>query len=180
VKPEALFGKALRDKLSDQFTRQFRWGVLVEQDPEPKNRVTLSKFTDGLGLPRPEIKYDISDYTRKGIVAAHRFTKLVFQRMGVTNFTSIGPNDATRFEEEIDGEKVPLNYMGAGHIMGTYRMGTDSKKSVVDALQCSWDHRNLYLVGSGTFPTGATANPTLTIAALSLRTADYIVKNVLR
>jgi glucose dehydrogenase len=47
-------------------------------------------------------------------------------------------------------------------------------------MQRSWDHPNLYLVGSGTFPTGATANPTLTIAALSLRTADHIVKNVLR
>ena len=59
-------------------------------------------------------------------------------------------------------------------------MGTDRKNSVVDKMQRSWDHRNLFLVGSGTFPTGATANPTLTIAALSLRTADHIIKNVLR
>jgi choline dehydrogenase-like flavoprotein len=50
---------------------------------------------------------------------------------------------------------------------------------VVNDMQRSWDHDNLYLVGSGTFPTGATANPTLTIAALSLRTADHIIKNVL-
>ena len=45
-------------------------------------------------------------------------------------------------------------------------------------LRCSHDHDNLYLVGSGTFPTGGTANPTLTIAALALRTADRIVKRV--
>jgi choline dehydrogenase-like flavoprotein len=32
-------------------------------------------------------------------------------------------------------------------------------------------------VGSGTFPTVATANPTLTIAALCLRTADHILKD---
>jgi len=30
------------------------------------------------------------------------------------------------------------------------------------------------------FPTGATANPTLTIAALSLRTADKILREDLR
>jgi glucose dehydrogenase len=41
-------------------------------------------------------------------------------------------------------------------------------------MQRSWDHDNLYLVGSGTFPTAATANPTLTIAALALRTAKNI------
>ena len=47
--------------------------------------------------------------------------------------------------------------------MGTYRMGDDPKTSVVDLNQRSHDHDNLYLVGSGTFPTGATANPTLTL-----------------
>ena len=177
---EALFGRALMEKVSDQLTRQFRWGFLVEQDPDPNNRVTLSKITDGLGLPRPEITYDISDYTRKGIVVAHRLTKLLFEKMGVTGYTTIADNDPTRFEEEIDGKKVALNYMGAGHIMGTYRMGTAKDNSVVDEMQRSWDHQNLYLVGSGTFPTGATANPTLTIAALSLRTADHIIKKVLR
>jgi choline dehydrogenase-like flavoprotein len=50
----------------------------------------------------------------------------------------------------------------------------------VNADQRSWDHDNLFLVGSGTFPTGATANPTLTIAALALRTADVILKTNLR
>jgi choline dehydrogenase-like flavoprotein len=46
---------------------------------------------------------------------------------------------------------------------------------VVDSFQRSHDHDNLYLVGSGSFPTVATANPTLTLAALSLRTADQII-----
>ena len=36
--------------------------------------------------------------------------------------------------------------------------------------------RNLYLVGSGTFPTVGTANPTLTLSALALRTAEGIIK----
>ena len=38
----------------------------------------------------------------------------------------------------------------------------------------SHDHRNLFILGSAVFPTGATANPTLTIAALSLRAAGAV------
>jgi len=176
----ALFGVDLARKLNDVISRQFRIGFLVEQDPDPNNRVTLSsEFTDGLGLPRPEISYNISDYTRQGIVAAYRMRKLIFDKMGATDFTHRPPdparNDPGRFQEIIDGQPVTLTYGGAGHIMGTYRMGDDPKTSVVDSFQRCHDHSNLYLAGSGTFPTGGTANPTLTLSALALRTADSIV-----
>ena len=40
---------------------------------------------------------------------------------------------------------------GAGHIMGTHRMGTDPSCSVVDASQRSHDVPNLWIVGSGSF-----------------------------
>jgi choline dehydrogenase-like flavoprotein len=56
-------------------------------------------------------------------------------------------------------------------------MGENGENSVVNSFQRSHDHRNLYLVGSGSFPTIATGNPTLTIAALCLRTADHIINN---
>jgi choline dehydrogenase-like flavoprotein len=58
--------------------------------------------------------------------------------------------------------------------MGTTRMGADPRTSVVDASLCSHDHRNLFMVGAGVFPTTGTANPTLTIAALSLRAVSAI------
>ncbi len=102
--------------------------------------------------------------------------------MGATekqfDFTTVAKDDPTQFDAQVGGKTVTLNYMGAGHIMGTYRMGTDRDQSVVDSFQRSHDHDNLYLVGSGTFPTGGTANPTLTIAALALRTAERIAKRV--
>src|SRR5262249_8964159 len=156
-----LLGVDLARKLNDIITRQFRIGFLVEQDPDPNNRVTLSsEFKDGLGLPRPEISHNISDYTRQGVVAAYRMRKLIFDKMGEMDFTDRARDPARdspgRFEEIIDGQPVTLTYGGAGHIMGTYRMGDDSKTSVVNSFQRSHDHNNLYLVGSGTFPTGGT------------------------
>ena len=63
----------------------------------------------------------------------------------------------------------------AGNIMCTHRMGTDPCKSVVDASQKSHDVQNLWIVGSGSFPTVATANPTLTIMALAFKSADSII-----
>jgi glucose dehydrogenase len=173
-----LFGKDLTGKLNEIITRQFRVGFLVEQSPDPDNRVTLSEHTDGLGLQRPKIAYGLSPYTKRGIVVAKQMQELLFQKMGATDFTTVTPDDPTRFEAQINGRRVPVNYMGAGHIMGTYRMGVSAQDSVVDSFQRSHDHDNLYLVGSGTFPTGATANPTLTIAALALRTAERIAKRV--
>ena len=175
-----LFGPALTKALNDNITRQFRIGFLVEQTPDAGNRVTLSHHVDGLGLRRPKIAYDLSSYTRLGIAAAYKMKNLIFQKMGAIDYTDlvVADRDPTRFEQQIDGKPVTLNYGGAGHIMGTYRMGFDRNDSVVDSFQRSHDHNNLYLVGSGTFPTGATANPTLTIAALALRTADRIAKRV--
>jgi glucose dehydrogenase len=182
VGQETLFGKKLVETLNDKFTHQFRVGFLVEQTPDFENRVTLSsQFRDGLGLPRPEISYNLSDYTRQGIVAAHRMKNLLFRKMGVQEFpVEIGKDEPTRFEELIDDKVVTLSYGGAGHIMGTCRMGSKKDNSVVNSYQQSWDHDNLYLVGSSTFATGATANPTLTLAALCLRTADKILREDLR
>jgi choline dehydrogenase-like flavoprotein len=56
-------------------------------------------------------------------------------------------------------------------------MGNDPRQSVVDAdLRCH-DHANLFLLGSGVFPTSAVSNPTLTIAALALRAVNAIERS---
>jgi choline dehydrogenase-like flavoprotein len=178
---QALFGPALVKELNDKLSRQFRLGFLVEQSPDDGNTVTLSSDSrDRLGLPRPKINYNLSDYTKKGLAAAKTTASAIFKNMNAPEFTS-PPRDDDPLSFEFDlspGQKARLKY-GAGHIMGTYRMGDRESDAAVNDLQQSWDHDNLYLVGSGTFPTVATANPTLTIAALCLRTADHIVKHAL-
>ena len=108
------------------------------------------------GMPLPRINFDYSDYTRAGLDAAQEAHDEVFAALGATNINH------------------SPDIQGAGHIIGTVRMGKDAKDSVVDADLRSFDHRNLFLLGSGTFPTSATANPSLTIAALSLRAVDAI------
>jgi choline dehydrogenase-like flavoprotein len=173
----ALLGDQLRATLGNLISRQFRIAFAVEQDPEENNRVTLSDFTDSLGLRRPKIQYNISEYTKLGIADAFRLKNVIFKKLGAEDFTQTAKDDPGGFDQEVDGKMVRLTYGGAGHVMGTYRMGNDPKTSVVDSFQRSHDHANLYLVGSGTFPTVGTANPTITLSALALRTADSICRN---
>jgi glucose dehydrogenase len=175
----ALSGSELKQTLGNLISRQFRIAFAVEQSPDRNNRVTLSSAIDALGLRRPKIAYNLSDYTKRGIAAAFRLKKLIFDKLGVApnqDFTKTAEDDPAAFA--VDGIDQKLTYGGAGHVMGTYRMGSDPKTSVVDSFQRSHDYPNLYLVGSGTFPTVGTANPTITLSALALRTADSIAKNL--
>jgi glucose dehydrogenase len=177
---KALFGGDLVKALNDKLPRQFRLGFLVEQSPDDGNTVTLAPDArDHLGLPRPQINYDLSDYTKEGLAAAKTTASAIFKAMNAQEFTlPARPDDPSSFVWP-RGQATRLNYFGAGHIVGTHRMGTSGADSAVNDMQQSWDHENLFLVGSGTFPTVATANPTLTLAALCLRTADHIVRRVL-
>lgn len=186
-----LFGKELVDTLNAVYTRQMRLGYLIEQLPDPNNRVELSSdHTDNLGLPRPKITYRLgSDYERKAFVSAKKLTTELFNNLGATEYTK-DPGEpvftgtanevtSTQFQYKDDsGETHNFKFYGAGHIVGTYRMGDDPANSVLNSRQQSWDHDNLYMVGSGVFPTIATGNPTLTIAALAFQAAENLLADL--
>jgi hypothetical protein len=60
--------------------------------------------------------------------------------------------------------------------MGTARMGDDPASSVVDRWGFAHDVPNLGIVDGSVFVTSSGVNPTATIAALALRTADHLVE----
>jgi choline dehydrogenase-like flavoprotein len=53
-------------------------------------------------------------------------------------------------------------------------MGDSPAPSVVNQWPRCWDHPNLSAIGCGSMPSLGTANPSLTMAALALRSADHI------
>ena len=59
---------------------------------------------------------------------------------------------------------------------GGARMGDNPRSSVVNAYCQSHDVPHLFIVGASVFPTMAGYPPTATIAALSYRTAEYILR----
>ena len=62
------------------------------------------------------------------------------------------------------------------HLGGTVRMGSDPRTSVVNADCRSWDIPNLWVCDGSVFPTVGGVNPSLTIQAIAIRTADRIGK----
>lgn len=61
------------------------------------------------------------------------------------------------------------------HACGTCRFGDSPEKSVLNKYNRSHDIENLYVLDSSFFPTSGGTNPALTIAANSLRVANYIL-----
>lgn len=163
VQTQGLFGRELRRRLFDEVSRQVRMSCSVELLPNQNNRVQVSKQLDSFGMPRPQIAFATDDYTRGTFDTALEVMTGVFDAMRAT-VTTI--------------DHTPTGYTGAGHIMGTTRMGVDPKSAVVDADCRSFEHRNLYVVGGSVFPTCGTANPTLTISALALRAAQHVLNTL--
>jgi len=157
---QGLEGRELYRQVMELNSRALRTSALVEQLPDPSSRVTLSEQVDAIGIPRPEVHYVIDDYAKAGLAAARNQFAAIYEAMGADQVT-----------------QVP-EIQGAGHIMGTVRMGASPETSVTNSFGRTWDHPNLWLAGSGLFPTTGTANPTLTIAALALRTAPEILKSL--
>lgn len=61
------------------------------------------------------------------------------------------------------------------HEVGTARMGTDPKKSVLDPFSQSHDVSNVVVADGSCFVSSACQNPTLTMMALAVRACDHLV-----
>jgi choline dehydrogenase-like flavoprotein len=125
--------------------------VAVEDLPQESNRVTVD--ADDM----PNVSHaQISDYAQKGIDRS-------FELLGKV----LAPLPVERIELV---ETRPTE----SHIQGSLRMGHERTTSVIDARHIHHDVRNLVIVGSSVFPSCPAANPSLSVAALSLRCADLI------
>ena len=76
---------------------------------------------------------------------------------------------------QTDGSKAIATGGSIIHEVGTVRMGTDPKKSVLNEFGQAWEVKNLFVTDGATFVSNADKNPTLSILALAWRSCDYMV-----
>ena len=150
-------GQALVRELNRIVSRHLRLNSSGEILPDPETRLTLSDEVDSAGLPKARIAYNIDAYTHAGMEISRKINTEVLQRLGSSEITS----------NEV--------YLSNAIIGGTARMGDDPNTSVVTAHQQAHQHPNLYILGSSAHVTMPVNAPTLTIAALAMRTAEHIL-----
>jgi choline dehydrogenase-like flavoprotein len=144
-----------------------------EQAPNAESRVVLSRERDALGSPRADLVWQLSDIDKK---TARIFAEVLDSELKRLGKGSAVPSDwlsEPGAQWPIDptvGNHPFANY----HQLGGTRMSSDPAKGVVDADCRVHGYRNLYVTGGSVFPTSGWANPTLTIVALALRTADHL------
>jgi choline dehydrogenase-like flavoprotein len=176
VTADGMFGKELRKHINDVVTRQALLHFECEQTPEPTNRVTIDpQYKDQLDNYRPVIQYNASEYMLKSFEAAKKVSDQIFAANGIDDYTNY---DAATDPDYVTYRGRGYTFRGAGHIVGTHRMGAKPEDSVVDPNQRTWDHNNLYLVGCGNMPTLGTSNPTLTMTAMTFMAAQAVLKQL--
>jgi choline dehydrogenase-like flavoprotein len=66
------------------------------------------------------------------------------------------------------------------HEMGTARMGTDPRSSVLNRWNQVWDAPNVFVTDGASMASSSCVNPSLTYMALTARAADYAVRELSR
>jgi choline dehydrogenase-like flavoprotein len=141
--------------------RQCGLTVFGEMLPHADNRVTLDpERRDKWGIPVARIS------------CVHRANELamVADQIDVCNEIL----DAAKFKPwRLNTDVSPPGV--ANHEVGTARMGTDPKTSVLNGFCQSWDVKNLFVMDGACFVTQGFQNPTLTMLAIAARSCDYLL-----
>jgi choline dehydrogenase-like flavoprotein len=125
----------------------------------PENRVTVdSNHPDAHGIPIPVVRFRFGE------------NDLKLWRDSVSSLQEICSH--MKGQVFIDSSARPGGF--ASHEVGTIRMGSDPKTSVLNSYCQAHEVKNLFVTDGSTFTASSEKNPTLTIMALSLRAADYI------
>jgi choline dehydrogenase-like flavoprotein len=135
--------------------RSVDWWIMSEDLPDADNRVSLDD--DG----KIRLSYTANNLKSHGELVKHwsglmrslGYPLIITQKMDI---------------------KVAM------HQCGTARFGNDPKTSVLDPLCKTWDIDNLYVVDASFLPSSTAVNPSLTIVAQAVRTAEHMLNDVLK
>jgi choline dehydrogenase-like flavoprotein len=153
------WGHDFKQTLSEYYTRTMTVACHTTSLPLESNSISLDPdYTDEFG--RPAIRTTYMDHP----------DDLATQSFLVER--SIEILEAAGAKRTWRTPVVPTT-VGA-HLLGTCRMGTDARKSVVDPSHRAHDVKNLFIVDGSSLVTSGRGQPTMTIQALAFRAADHI------
>ena len=142
---------------------------MIEQSPNLKSRIFLGPEKDMFGMRRIRLDWQVSASDYKTI-----------RTLGLEVAKEMARNGSARVQLAdfiLDDTKTIPAFGRHCHQMGTTRMSENPKFGVVNKDLQIHGYKNIYVAGSGVFPTGGGTNPTLTLVMLSERLGHHLAKS---
>jgi choline dehydrogenase-like flavoprotein len=154
------FGKAYKKTVRDNAGATIGMGGFGEVLPRYENAVSLDpEVKDKWGIPVLRFSFKFGDNEKKMAADMADTAKEMFEEAGI-EVVHVGRDVLT------EGWSI--------HELGTARMGSDPKTSVLSQYQQSHDVKNLFVVDGSSHVSAGCQNPTWTIMALCWRSCDYL------
>lgn len=144
--------RPLRDSMGEKWRSVLYLRFLVETQPLRDNTVRISEIEE-TGQAIPQITLTYPEYMSACI---DRVTAYIQRRLPRATVKVLSRSPTVQ------------------HWMGATRMSDSPRDGCVDRNLRYHDLENLYVASGSVFPSSSSANPTLTIAALSLRLGDHL------
>lgn len=156
-----MWGEGFHDTVRSRLNHSVNWGITCEDLPEERNQVQLSDTkVDSYGLPAAKVVYETSENSRSMLEFHTARAKESLLASGASS-VSIAPQ---------------VRETG-WHLLETTTMGESASTSVTDGYGVTHEVPNLVIADGSTWPTSAGMNPTATVAAMALRTAEHLIRN---
>ena len=159
-------GSDYKDKLTKPGKWKFGLYAQGEMLPRFDNQVSLHPTqTDKWGIPQLHIDCTWSENEKLMMQDAKETAEDMLKKIGLSDVRSFNG---------VDNANPGL----AIHEVGTARMGSDPKESVLNGFNQCHDVANLFVTDGSSFCSSAVQNPSLTFMALTVRAVDYCVNEM--
>jgi choline dehydrogenase-like flavoprotein len=158
------FGAAYKKKVRDYAGAFISMGAFGEVLPRYENYMDIDpNVKDRWGIPVLRFHYHFSDNEKKMAADMADCAREMFETAGI---------------EIVGVDREILTEGWSIHELGTARMGSDPKTSVLNQFQQSHDVPNLLVVDGSSHVSASCQNPTWTIMALCWRSCDHLADQV--
>lgn len=145
----------------------------AEQVPNPESRVYLQPQGGAGTQAGLVVDYQVTEQDLSSVLKSHEILDTWLRRTGLGRLEYLHDTHQRR-------QAVLSQAFDGYHQIGLSRMSGNPDDGVTDADCRVHGIGNLYLAGSGLFPTGGHANPTLPAVALALRLAKHLSEKLRR
>ena len=164
------YGQKIREEVKDFYGSLVGLSGRGESIARKENYCEIDSTTvDEFGIPVLRFNFQWSDNELKQARHMHETFEEVLGNMG-GKLLGDKPGPEKKYGLHNPGRII--------HEVGTTRMGSDPKTSVVNEFERLHDVENVFIVDAGPFVSQADKNPTWTIMALSWRTSEFIIEEL--